>query len=244
LYYEDLAARIRKTFREKFFDAESFTVKGDCQTATGVMLYFGLYDGEREREGLLNTLLRQIREKDDHLDFGVLGNKFVMHSLGAMGYGSVGHKMLAQRTFPGVGEWLSRGATTLWECWNGGGSHNHHMFSDMSSFLYKYVAGIAPDENAPGFRRICFRPAVLCGMPSAAARHESMHGEVACAWENGEERRTLSLKIPFGCEGTVYLDDAYAETLYENGVPFGEVAKRVSPGVWYLPSGTYLFAAR
>ena len=242
-YYEDLALRIRKTFREKFFDAETFTVKGDCQTATGVMLYFGLYDDERERVGLLNKLLSQIREKDDHLDFGVLGNKFVMHSLGAMGYGNVGHKMLAQRTFPGVGEWISRGATTLWECWNGGGSHNHHMFSDMSSFLYKYVAGIAPDEDMPGFRRVCFRPAVSCGMTSASAVHESMHGKVACAWENGEEKHTLSLTIPFGCEGVVYLADAYAKTLSENGVRFDEVAQRIEPGVWRLLSGSYSFSA-
>ncbi len=242
-YYEDLASRIRKTFREKFFDAEHFTVKGDCQTATGVMLYFKLYDDERERVGLLNTLLAQIREKDDHLDFGVLGNKFVMHSLGSMGYGNVGHTMLAQRTFPGVGEWISRGATTLWECWNGGGSHNHHMFSDMSSFLYKYVAGIAPDEDVPGFRRIVFRPAISCGMTGARARHESMHGEVACAWENGAEKLSLSLSIPFGCEGIVHLDEEYAARLTENGRGFVDVAERIGEGVFRLACGQYCFEA-
>ncbi len=240
-YYEDLAARIRKTFREKFFDAEHYMVKGDCQTATAVMLYFKLYDSEEERKGLLATLLSQIKEKDDHLDFGVLGNKFVMHSLGSMGYGNVGHTMLAQRTFPGVGEWISRGATTLWECWNGGGSHNHHMFSDMSSFLYKYVAGIAPDEDAPGFRRILFRPAISCGMKYAKASHESMHGEVACAWENGDGKLSLSVSIPFGCEGVVYLADEYAKALTEKGVAFTEIADRMEDGVWHLSCGKYCF---
>ena len=242
-YYEDLAARIRKTFREKFFDAEHYTVKGDCQTATAVMLYFKLYDSEEERKGLLDTLLAQIKEKDDHLDFGVLGNKFVMHSLGSMGYGNVGHTMLAQRTFPGVGEWISRGATTLWECWNGGGSHNHHMFSDMSSFLYKYVAGIAPDEEAPGFRRVLFRPAISCGMKYAKASHESMYGKVACAWKNEDGKLALTLSIPFGSEGVVYLADAYAEKLCENGVGFTAMAEKLEDGVWKLPCGTYSFEA-
>lgn len=243
-YYEDLASRIRATFREKFFDAEHYMVKGDCQTATAVMLYFKLYDSEEERVGLLNTLLAQIKEKDDHLDFGVLGNKFVMHTLGAMGYGNVGHKMLAQRTFPGVGEWISRGATTLWECWNGGGSHNHHMFSDMSSFLYKYVAGIAPDEEAPGFRRVLFRPAISCGMKHAEASHESMYGKVACAWKNEDGALSLALSIPFGCEGIVYLADEFADVLTENGVRFTDMAERMENGAWRLPCGSYCFGTK
>ena len=99
-YYLALAGKIKAAFREKFFDKETYTVKGDCQTATAVMLYFNLCE-EDEREPLLRRLIEQIGEKDWHLDFGVLGCKFVMHTLGAMGEGNVGHRMLAQRTFPG-----------------------------------------------------------------------------------------------------------------------------------------------
>ena len=161
-----------------------------------------------------------------------------------MGYGNVGHKMLAQRTFPGVGEWISRGATTLWECWNGGGSHNHHMFSDMSSFLYKYVAGIAPDEEAPGFRRVLFRPAISCGMKHAEASHESMYGKVACAWKNEDGALSLALSIPFGCEGIVYLADEFADVLTENGVRFTDMAERMENGAWRLPCGSYCFGTK
>jgi alpha-L-rhamnosidase len=174
------------------------------------MLYFKLYDSEEERKGLLDTLLSQIKEKDDHLDFGVLGNKFVMHSLGSMGYGNVGHTMLAQRTFPGVGEWISRGATTLWECWNGGGSHNHHMFSDLSSFMYKYIAGISPDEKEPGFRHVIFRPAIDSALTSAKASHESMLGTVLCDWSKDGNNIKVNLEVPFGAHGTLYLPERYA----------------------------------
>lgn len=222
-YYSDLANTIRGVFREKFFDKETFTVKGNCQTATATMLYFGLYDSEEERVGLLNRLIKQIEEQNWHLDFGVLGNKFVMHTLGAMGEGNIGHTMVAQRTFPGVGEWIARGATTLWECWNGGGSHNHHMFSDLSSFLYKYVGGISPDEKEPGFVHTILRPAVDCGMESARALHESMHGEVLCDWAKKDGKLTLSVKVPFGCRATLYLPAKYAETLTENGTSISEI---------------------
>ena len=239
-YYSTLASKIREVFRERFFDRETFTVKGDCQTATAVMLYFGLYDGEEERIGLLNKLLAQIDEKDGHLDFGVLGNKFVMHTLGASGYGSVGEKMVAQRTFPGVGEWIARGATTLWECWNGGGSHNHHMFSDLSSFMYKYIAGISPDENAPGFSHVIFRPAVDGGLTSAHGDHMSMRGKVAIDWSKENGSTDITLTVPFGSTATLYLPEAYAGKLTENGealaceIEGGKAAFRFVSGIYAL----------
>ena len=229
-YYGELAEKIKTAFREKFFDKETYTVKGDCQTATAVMLYFGLCE-EEEREPLLRRLIEQIEEKDWHLDFGVLGCKFVMHTLGAMGEGNIGHRMLAQRTFPGCQRWIELGATTLWECWNGGGSQNHHMFSDLSSFLYKYVGGISPDEKEPGFRHTILRPAVDCGMESASASHDSMYGEVACYWANRGGRLSLNLKVPFGCHATLYLPKKHMNALKEGDKPayllgkFGESDK-------------------
>ncbi len=216
-YYTELAGKLRETFRTEFFDRDTCSVKGDCQTATGTMLFFELYDSEEEKKGLLGNLLRQIKEKDDHLDFGVLGCKFVMNSLGSSGYGDVGTKMLRQRTFPGVAEWIARGATTLWECWNGGGSHNHHMFSDLSSFMYKYIGGISPDEKEPGFRHVIFRPAIDSELTSAKAMHESMYGTVLCDWEKHDGKLKVCLEVPFGCHATLYLPEEYADHVSESG---------------------------
>ncbi|MCR5457699.1 MAG: glycoside hydrolase family 78 protein [Clostridiales bacterium] len=203
-YYSILAQKIKKAFRDSYFDKKTFTVKGDCQTSTAVMLYFGLNE-PNEKQGLLDKLVEQIELKDWHLDFGILGCKFVMHSLGDAGLGYIGQRMIAQRTYPGCQEWINRGATTLWECWNGLGSHNHHMFSDLSAFMYKYVAGIAPVESDPGFHTTEFRPALKCGMQSASASHESMYGTVACSWKLTEESAETTITIPFGCKGNLYL---------------------------------------
>ncbi|MGN1095379.1 MAG: family 78 glycoside hydrolase catalytic domain, partial [Eubacteriales bacterium] len=217
-YYSRLADDIRKVFRDKFFDKETFSVKGDCQTATATMLFFGLYDDDKEKEGLINRLISQIEEKDWHLDFGVLGCKFVMHTLGREGHGDIGTRMVAQKTFPGVAEWISRGATTMWECWNGGGSHNHHMFSDLSSFMYKYIAGISPDENEPGFRHVILRPALDSGLSFAKATHESMNGKVGFYWEKKDENVHFDIEIPFGSYATLYLPERFAGKIKENGV--------------------------
>jgi alpha-L-rhamnosidase len=93
------------------------------------------------------------------------------------------------------------------------------MFSDLSSFLYKYVGGISPDEKEPGFRHTILRPAVDSGMESASASHESMYGEVACYWANRDGKVSLNIKVPFGCHATLYLPKKYMNTLTENGKP-------------------------
>lgn len=216
-YYTELAGKIRAVFREKFYDKANSLVKGDCQTATATMLFFGLYDDDEEKAGLLNKLIEQIAVKDYHVDFGVLGCKFVMHTLGKEGYGDVGTTMLEQKTFPGIAEWISRGATTLWECWNGEGSHNHHMFSDLSSYMYKYVAGISPDEAEPGFKHVIFRPAIDSSLEYASAVHESMHGQIVCDWKKEDGKVSVKIQVPFGTHGTLYLPERFSGSITANG---------------------------
>ncbi len=249
-YYSDLAARIRKVWREKFFDKETYTVMGDCQTATGAMLYFGLYEPD-EYDGLVNKLVEQIARNDNHLDFGVLGNKFVMHSLGAAGKNDVGYAMIAQRTFPGCQRWIDLGATTLWECWNGGGSHNHHMFSDLSAFMYKYIGGISPDENEPGFKHTILRPAISSSLESAMSEHESMYGDVKCFFAKRDGKLSINVKVPFGCTATLYLPEEYLDTLFDGDA---KVTEKYSFGVQsgaggkemyvIIPSGEYGFETK
>jgi alpha-L-rhamnosidase len=163
-----------------------------------------------------------------------------------MGEGNVGHRMLAQRTFPGCQRWIDLGATTLWECWNGGGSHNHHMFSDISSFLYKYVGGISPDEKEPGFAHTILRPAIDSGMESATAAHESMYGEVRCDWSNREGRVSIHVKVPFGCHATLYLPKKYLDILKENETSIAAVGAITESDKEFgveLISGEYTFTA-
>ncbi len=238
-YYNDLAGKIRAVFRQKYYDAETFTVMGDCQTATATMLFFALYDTEEEKQGLLKRLIQQIAEKDNHLDFGVLGCKFVMHTLGKEGYGDVGTMMLEQKTFPSIGEWIARGATTLWECWNGGGSHNHHMFSDLSSFMYKYIAGISPDEAEPGFKHVIFRPAIDSALEYASASHESMQGEISCDWKKEQDQVTVKIKVPFGSHGTLYLPERFADSVKADGKNVTAVVEN-GKAVLEFVSGEYI----
>ncbi|MCD6322533.1 MAG: hypothetical protein J7L77_05855, partial [Clostridiales bacterium] len=214
--YLELAKKIKASFRKKYFDKDNMTVAGNCQTSTACMIFQGLAEDD-EKEALTNLLISQIEELDWHLDFGILGNKYVMHTLGDTGHGDIGFRMLSQRTFPSPKRWIDLGATTLWECWNGGGSHNHHMFSDLSAFMYKFVGGISPVEEAPGFRKISLRPAVDCGLKYAKAWHESLYGLIKCNWQNDNGKISLELEIPSGTSATLILPLKYIDVISDNG---------------------------
>mgnify|MGYP003374441979 FL=1 len=208
-YYAVLADNIKAAFREKFFDKKTFTVKGNCQTSTAVMIYHGLCEAD-EVQPLTEKLLQQIKERDGHLDFGVLGNKAVMNVLGTTGNAKTGLMMLCNPTYPSVKHWIDMGANTLWECWNGLGSRNHHMFSDMSAFLYKYVGGISADMEKPAYEHIIFRPALDVGIKNISCGVNTPYGTARTEISENESGAKLTVTVPSGSSGTLYVPVGYS----------------------------------
>ena len=49
---------------------------------------------------------------------------------------------MRQSEYPSFGYWLERGATTLWEDFEGTNSRNHHMFADIASVMQNYILGV------------------------------------------------------------------------------------------------------
>lgn len=199
-----LAQTVRDAFRRAFCDFEQGTVRGDCQTSTACALYQGLLEPE-ERSRFLATLIRQVEAADYHLDTGILGAKYVMHVLSAEGRSDLAYRIASQTSFPSWGHWLSQGATTLWECWNGDGSHNHHMYSDVSAWFYQGLAGILTDPLEPGFQHVVFRPQPVPGMDWAQAYHHSLYGEIGCRWEREGNAIVVTAEVPVNCHATLLL---------------------------------------
>ena len=197
--YAPRAAATKKVFRDKFFDKKTFTVKGDCQSATGIMVYHGLCE-EDEVMPLARRLCEQIA-RDGGLDFGVLGAKAVLDTLGRAGHVDVALHILTKPEYPSVKHWIDMGATVMWECWNGLGSHNQQMFSAVSAFFYKYVAGVY--ISAPSGREITFCPGLDSGLDHAEAFIETPWGKAAIKWEKTGGKSNIVLTVPSSCRGTL-----------------------------------------
>lgn len=218
--YRRAAEEIGRAFRREFYDADGPAVVGNCQTSTACMLYQGLLD-DAERGPVLDLLLQQISDTGYHQDTGILGNQYLYNALGQAGRMDVGLRMVLNETYPSFRHWIDRGATTLWECWNGQGSQNHHMFSDISASLYKYLGGIRPDEQEPGFRHVIMRPAVDCGLDSVTCSHESPFGTIAVAWSQLGGCVTLDISIPGGSRASLQLPPRYRSSDYPRDLPPG-----------------------
>lgn len=248
--YEKLARNIRNAFRLNFLDTESGIVKSNCQTALSCALYQGLVNDE-EKQRVLEKLIEQVEEQDRHIDCGILGTKYMLHTLTDLGRADLAYAIATQTTFPSWGNWIMKGATTLWETWDGKASRNHHMFSDISAWFYKGLAGINPDVEKPGFRHFIIKPNPVGDLTWVKAWHESIYGRIVCNWRVEHEEFRLELEIPVGSSATLYLPTTDPDSVYEsekclnqgNVKEINRIEK--SPTVMLkLESGRYSFSAK
>jgi alpha-L-rhamnosidase len=216
--YRQLAQRIFAAFNKRFFDREKHSYGNGSQTSLSCALHQGLVAAEH-REAVTRSLVKAIEQRDDHLDTGVLGAKYVLLALLENSRTDVAYQIVNQRTLPGWGHWIEQGATTLWEDWKGTGSLNHILLGDVSAWFYKALAGINPDPAAPGWENVIIRPFAPRGLTSARARYDSIRGPIASAWQIDAAGFTLAVEIPANSSATIFLPTGDAASVEEGGQP-------------------------
>ncbi len=110
----------------------------------------------------------------------------------------------------------------MWETWSGDSSRNHHMFSDISAWFYKGLAGINPDPDAPGFKNIIFKPNPVGDLKWVNAWHECMYGKIVCNWAVEGDNFILDIVVPTNSTGTVYIPTSAPDSIMEGDKPVYE----------------------
>ena len=244
--YQALAEKIKKAFNEKFFNPVTGEYATGTQTSMACALFQGLVE-EKYRPQVENALLAAIEKNKRFLDYGILGSKYVPNMLTDMGRTDVAYAMATQTEFPSYGHWIKQGATTLWERWQGDYSHNHIMFGDVSAWMFKALAGINPDPDQPGFKRVIIRPQPVNGLDWVRAEHESPYGMIRIAWQNHGDVFKLTISVPVNTTGEVWLPCTDITGIRENGMSVQESASVkfmcVKDGctVFEVGSGEYSF---
>ncbi|MBO4511842.1 MAG: family 78 glycoside hydrolase catalytic domain [Victivallales bacterium] len=210
----DLAERIRIAFIQRFM-----TDEGDCGnnslTALSTPLFFNMLEDRPElRRKLLTRLLEKLHEENCRANVGILGAKFVPRVLGETGHIDEMVRFLTQVQCPGWGYWVTQGATSLWEHWNGEHSRMHIMFGDVSACMFRYIAGINP--TAPGFKEVLLRPAVQCqAVPAFECSYKTPYGALeSCLLKCGQSRK-YRCSIPKGVHATLHLPGMAPQSLTE-----------------------------
>ena len=144
------------------------TVGNGTQTAYVLALHMGLLP-EHLRAQAATHLVEALAREDWHLGTGFVGVGYLMPVLSSNGYSDVAYRLLEQRSFPSWLYTVDRGATTIWERWDGWtddngfqsalmNSFNHYALGSVGEWLYRFVLGIELAPGAAGFDRVEIRP--------------------------------------------------------------------------------------
>jgi alpha-L-rhamnosidase len=194
-----LEASIRAAFQARFVRPDGEIGNGS-QTGYILALKFGLLP-EELRPAAAERLVADIIRRGKVLSTGFLGTPFSLDVLADMGRVDLVYDLLLRTEFPSWGYMVARGATTIWERWNGDtgdiamNSFNHYALGAVAGFLFRRIAGI--DATEPGFRRIVVRPVLDPRLRRAGADYDSVLGRISTdwAWTPGE-RFELALTVP------------------------------------------------
>ncbi len=208
--YERRAAQIREAFHRRFYRPETGDYGNGSQASNVLALYLDLAP-KQARGGANRSLYWDIVYRHNtHLTTGILATKYLMPLLTRTGRADLAYELAAQTTYPSWGYMVKRGATTLWELWQektgpSMNSHNHPMFGSVGVWYYEALAGLAPDEDEPGYRRIVVRPQVVRDLRWASGSIETPYGRAASSWRRTADGLRLDLEIPVGAVAEVYV---------------------------------------
>lgn len=235
-YYEALSETVKKEFNKKFFNPQTSLYGTDETYQTYQLLaLIGDVVPKGHREKVFNTIIEDIEERDNHLNTGIIGTKYLWPVLVEGGRADLAFKVATQTTYPSYGHWINNGSTTLLEEWSGENSHNHQMFGSVVEYFYKYLAGIqSPMEvNASkGYKNIYIEPHVPEDLNFVNASLETVAGMITSDWKKEESKFTHKVLIPANSTATVALPifDFEDATVWEGGSKIWENGRHV-PGV-------------
>ncbi|MBN9382647.1 MAG: glycoside hydrolase family 78 protein [Chitinophagaceae bacterium] len=203
--YTTLLQKIRDAFMDEYTTRKGRLVSGS-QTAYVLALQFDMLP-ENLRAQAAARLVQNIKDYGNHLTTGFLGTPYLCHVLTRFGYNDVAYMLLMQQTYP---SWLypvKKGATTIWERWDGirpdgslqqanMNSFNHYAYGAIGDWMYKVIAGINPVDTAPGYKKILLTPRPGGGLSYARAHLETLYGSVSSSWTYTNGRFTLDVDIP------------------------------------------------
>jgi alpha-L-rhamnosidase len=165
------------------------------------------------------------------LSTGFLGTPYLCHVLSDNGRTDVAYDLLFQETYP---SWLypvKKGATTIWERWDGQkvdstfqdigmNSFNHYAYGAIGDWLYRVVAGI--EISKVGYKHILIQPQPTEKLNFAKASFESPYGKIESGWTRSNGKITLKVHIPSNTTATIALKDTKMDKITEGGKSYSD----------------------
>ena len=181
-HFAEVAENVKKAYRH--FCAKNGKIVSDRQCEYVRPISFGLLDGEEVRDAAeqLNNL---VIKNGYHLNTGFLSTPDLCTVLAENGYVDTAYRLLLQPDCPGWLYSVKKGATTIWETWDGvrsdGTVHdslNHYSYGAVIGWLFHGVCGIRLSAG-----KLVIEPQPGQELGFAKAKWKSPVGEIRSSWK-------------------------------------------------------------
>ena len=233
--WEDLEHRMKDAFNARFLHIKEGTspVPGhtlypdsifygnNTVTANILPLAFGLVPKNYIHEVAKNAVTSIITTNKGHISTGVIGVQWLLRELSRRGHADVAYLLATNKTYPSWGYMVEKGATTIWELWNGDtanpemNSGNHVMLlGDLLPWCFNNLAGIRADRWKSGYKHIVFQPAFeIQELSNVDASYMSIYGKIISRWTKTPTHLEWDIELPANTTGEVHLPDGRKEKI-------------------------------
>ncbi|MEO7123399.1 MAG: family 78 glycoside hydrolase catalytic domain [Lacisediminihabitans sp.] len=211
-WYLDRARLVREAFADEYIDSHG-RFSFDAQGTYVLALALGFVPQDKVAASLAR-LVELINEAHDHLDTGFLSVPHLLDVLWTNGERELARTLLWQDSSPSWLYEVDRGATTIWEAWEGikpNGevmpvSFNHYAFGCVDEWLYARLAGI--QSTSPGYKTIAIEPDFGAPLDWVEAKQDTPYGLLEVRWDreaSDPHQVSLSVLVPANTTASVIL---------------------------------------
>lgn len=154
-----------------------------------------------------DQLADMVRACGTKLQTGFVGTPYLLHVLSDYGHTDLAWDLLLRTKYP---SWLypvTKGATTIWEHWDGimedgnfwskdMNSYNHYAYGSVADWVYGVAAGILPRKDAPGYAKVTIAPHPDKRLDWLRAELDTRHGHISSFWTKEDDSWRYEITVP------------------------------------------------
>jgi alpha-L-rhamnosidase len=220
------------------------------QTVFATLLYYDILP-ESERAAAADSVMAAVKKAPaGHFTTGIFGTKYILEALSAGGKVNDVFTVVNSTEYPGWGHMIDRGATTIWETWKESDnvySNCHPMFGTVSEWYFRWLGGIQPDADHPGFARFNLFPNIPDGLDYIKCSYSSPFGTIVSNWEKkGADHQVYEITVPDGTLASVRItmnDNQSVKITREQEPDYEPVHEDEAANRFRLKPGKYLISA-
>ena len=213
-YYEVLHEKTLDSFRKEYYTARGRIVS-ETQTACALSLYFNLAY-EKDRENIVQMLVSNIEDHQNHLTTGFVGTPYLCHALSENKAHDTAGLLFVREDLQSWLYAVNKGATTLWERWDavlpdgtmqdpGLNSMNHYANGAIGDWMYRKIGGI--NQTKAGYRRFYVKPMFVRGIEEVRTELESPYGKIVSCWSCRNGKIRVEVSVPANTRAELFLPE-------------------------------------